>query len=300
MDTVRRLLRIDDIEKMGYTGKGVVVAILDTGIVEHPDLKGKILLFKDFVNKREYIYDDNGHGTHIAGIICGKTFTNYRKNIRINGIAKDTKIVALKVLNNKGVGKEEQVIEGIKWIIDNHEKYKIRIVNISFGTATNSNNDVKMMKYVEMLWDLGLIVVVAAGNNGPDRGSITAPGICRKVITVGVVEDGKKVIVNGRYTSNYSGRGPTYECIRKPDLIAYGNNIVSCNNNFKVKRYTMKSGTSMATPVVTGCVALLLSKNDRISNTEVKKKLVETCRDINLAENIQGAGIINAVDFVLK
>ena len=162
----------------------------------------------------------------------------------------------------------------------------------------NNCSEMRLIKYVEILWQLGLVVVAAAGNNGPDIGSITVPGVSKKIITVGVVEDGKKVNVNGRYTSNYSGRGPTCECIQKPDLIAYGNNIVSCNNNYKLKKYTVKSGTSMATPVVTGCAALLLSKYPELKNIDVKRKMIESCKDVNLPANIQGAGVINPVELL--
>jgi serine protease AprX len=218
--------------------------------------------------------------------------------MNINGIAKGSQLVVLKVLNAKGIGIEDKVIDGIKWIIDNYEKYNIKIVNISFGTIHNNCSEMRLIKYVEILWQLGLVVVAAAGNNGPDIGSITVPGVSKKIITVGVVEDGKKVNVNGRYTSNYSGRGPTCECIQKPDLIAYGNNIVSCNNNYKLKKYTVKSGTSMATPVVTGCVALLLSKYPELKNIDVKRKMIESCKDVNLPANIQGAGVINPVELL--
>lgn len=298
MNTVRKLLKIDYIEEKGIFGQDIVVAILDTGMAEHPDLKGKIILFKDFIGDREKCYDDNGHGTHVAGIIAGESKDRLYGRMNRNGIAKRSQLVVLKVLNAKGIGIEDKVIDGIKWIIDNYEKYNIKIVNISFGTIHNNCSEMRLIKYVEILWQLGLVVVAAAGNNGPDIGSITVPGVSKKIITVGVVEDGKKVNVNGRYTSNYSGRGPTCECIQKPDLIAYGNNIVSCNNNYKLKKYTVKSGTSMATPVVTGCAALLLSKYPELKNIDVKRKMIESCKDVNLPANIQGAGVINPVELL--
>ena len=285
-------------EKSFYTGKGIGVCILDTGIYEHIDFTGRIWTFYDFLDFKRRPYDDNGHGTHVAGIIAGESKDRFYGRMNINGIAKGSQLVVLKVLNAKGIGIEDKVIDGIKWIIDNYEKYNIKIVNISFGTIHNNCSEMRLIKYVEILWQLGLVVVAAAGNNGPDIGSITVPGVSKKIITVGVVEDGKKVNVNGRYTSNYSGRGPTCECIQKPDLIAYGNNIVSCNNNYKLKKYTVKSGTSMATPVVTGCAALLLSKYPELKNIDVKRKMIESCKDVNLPANIQGAGVINPVELL--
>ena len=126
MNTVRKLLKIDYIEEKGIFGQDIVVAILDTGMAEHPDLKGKIILFKDFIGDREKCYDDNGHGTHVAGIIAGESKDRLYGRMNINGIAKRSQLVVLKVLNAKGIGIEDKVIDGIKWIIDNYEKYNIK------------------------------------------------------------------------------------------------------------------------------------------------------------------------------
>jgi serine protease AprX len=118
-----------------------------------------------------------------------------------------------------------------------------------------------MVEGIEQLWDSGMVVVAAAGNSGPKPGSVTAPGVSRKVITVGAFDE-----VRFR-----SGRGPTKECVVKPEVLVRGTNIVSCSNI--QGRYAMKSGTSMAAPIVSGAVAKLLQKNPTLTPGAVKLKI---------------------------
>ena len=292
MKKVRDDLNIDRIHESGITGEGVVVAVLDSGVVPHPDFDKRIIYFKDFINGKMFPYDDEGHGTHVSGIICG---SGKMSNGIMRGVAPKAKIVSLKVLNTKGIGKEEYVIEGLHWIVDNGKKYGIRVVNISFGTmGNNQNENQKLLDEVELLWDLGYVVVAAAGNNGPGPSSISTPGDCKKIITVGADNDNLKMIVNGKVTYNYSGRGPTKQCILKPDIVAPANGIFSCCNLWQKKYfYVAKSGTSMATPIVTGAVCLMLSKNPFLTNVHCKKILKETAEDLKMDRNRQGWGKIN-------
>lgn len=163
----------------------------------------------------------------------------------------------------------------------------------------------KLVHGVNKLWDNGIAVCVAAGNNGPEPQSITTPGISRKVITVGASDDSETVEVMGNITSDYSGRGPTKECICKPDLVAPGSNIWSCRaigkNVFSSVKamYVKKSGTSMSTPIVSGCVALVLSKNPKLNNNEVKMILLGGTKDLGHKRSRQGRGLIQ-VDKVLS
>ena len=292
MNRVRRLLEIDRLQKMGVQGEGITVAVLDSGIEAHPDFSNRILMFKDFVNRKNIIYDDEGHGTHVAGIIAsdGGFYGGKYK-----GIAPKANLVSLKVLNQKGIGKEEDVIEAVRWIIDNGKKYGIRVVNISFGAIRREREDnIRLLKAVELLWDLGYVVVASAGNNGPAVNSILTPGDSKKIITVGAANDNVRMTVGGREKIHYSGRGPTIECIQKPDLVAPANRIYSCCHLWRQHYYYIsKSGTSMATPIVTGIVALLLSKNPGLSNLACKRLLKETATDLNLEGNRQGWGMVN-------
>ena len=209
-------------------GHGVTTAVLDTGISPHPDLKGRIVAFGDMLYGKKRMYDDNSHGTHVAGIIAG---SGGLSSGLYAGIAPASQIVAVKVLDQKGEGKIRFLIEGIKAILRNRDKWQIRIVNISIGTLPHQGDEEEMelMRWVDRLWDEGLVVVTAAGNFGPRSGTVTIPGISKKVITVGASDDGNQKDRYGKVGTNYSGRGPTSECVCKPDLVAPGSYIRSCN-----------------------------------------------------------------------
>ena len=276
-------------------GHGVTTAVLDTGISPHPDLKGRIVAFGDMLYGKKRMYDDNSHGTHVAGIIAG---SGGLSSGLYAGIAPASQIVAVKVLDQKGEGKIRFLIEGIKAILRNRDKWQIRIVNISIGTLPHQGDEEEMelMRWVDRLWDEGLVVVTAAGNFGPRSGTVTIPGISKKVITVGASDDGNQKDRYGKVGTNYSGRGPTSECVCKPDLVAPGSYIRSCNGFSQKKNqkaYSVKSGTSMSAPVVSGAVALLLSKYPDMKNVEVKLRLLRSADDMGKDPNIQGRGLLN-------
>ena len=276
-------------------GHGVTTAVLDTGISPHPDLKGRIVAFGNMLYGKKRMYDDNSHGTHVAGIIAG---SGGLSSGLYAGIAPASQIVAVKVLDQKGEGKIRFLIEGIKAILRNRDKWQIRIVNISIGTLPHQGDEEEMelMRWVDRLWDEGLVVVTAAGNFGPRSGTVTIPGISKKVITVGASDDGNQKDRYGKVGTNYSGRGPTSECVCKPDLVAPGSYIRSCNGFSQKKNqkaYSVKSGTSMSAPVVSGAVALLLSKYPDMKNVEVKLRLLMSADDMGKDPNIQGRGLLN-------
>ncbi len=277
----------DDIIKEGYLGQGVCVAVLDTGIAPHPEFKQQILAFHDALQGYSLPYDDSGHGTHVCGIIAGNR----------NGMAPKAKLLVWKILDKKGDGKVDNIMTAFRWILENQDKYNIRIVNISAGMGEKSDarDEERIINGVEAIWDAGMVVVAAAGNKGPGAGTITTPGVSKKIITVGSLP-------NGGNKKQYSGRGPTKECVCKPDLIAPGTNIYSCNATFGKGNgvaYVAKSGTSMATPVVSGAIANLLSKYPNMSNIEVKLRLRESCTDMHLPRNQQGWGLLN-VESLMK
>ena len=270
----------------GFTGKGVCVAVVDTGIFLHKDIKSnRIVEFKDFVKKRKFMYDDCGHGTHVAGIIGGSGVASLG---RYTGIAPEADFLVIKALDNNGNGRLSVVLESLQWLINNGKKYNVRVVNISIGSSLKPENEEqsKLLKIVDRLWDEGFVVCAAAGNNGPGEMSVAAPGVSPKVITVGFVSD----------TNHYSGRGPTKSCIVKPEVVAPGVNIISCNNT--KTGYIAKSGTSMATPIVSGAVALLLSKYPKLSNKDVKIRIFERAKDLGLPRNIQGWGSMDLKRFL--
>lgn len=275
-------------KKTKYTGKGIGVAVLDTGIYPHVDFSGRIWAFRDFISGRRTPYDDNSHGTHVSGIIGGD---GTGSGGRITGIAPGCGLIVLKVLDQMGNGRKEDVLKAFAWISEHKLRYGIRIVNISVGTTCRTVKDHRMLiRGVEKLWDEGMVVVAAAGNQGPRPGSITAPGSSRKIITVGCSDmlTGKEAI---------SGRGPTFECICKPDIVAPGSHIMSCAPGLD-NGYGRKSGTSMSTPLVSGACALMLEKNPFLSNMEIKMKLMESAQDLGLPKNLQGWGKFDLVHFM--
>lgn len=275
-------------EKSFYTGKGIGVCILDTGIYEHIDFTGRIWAFYDFLAFKRRPYDDNGHGTHVAGLVAGDGTASMGK---YRGAAPGCGIISLKVLDRYGTGSQDDVLRALRWIRENRQQYRIRVVNISVGTTCNSKrNHARLLESVEQLWDEGVVVVTAAGNQGPRPGSITAPGSSKKVITVGSSD-----LLEGR--SAISGRGPTAECVCKPDIVAPGNKIMSCVSG-KPYSYGVKSGTSMSTPLVTGAIACALEKNPALTNTDIKTMLMNSAEDMGLPQNLQGWGKFNRRKFL--
>lgn len=275
-------------EKSFYIGKGIGVCILDTGIYEHIDFTGRIWAFYDFLAFKRRPYDDNGHGTHVAGLVAGDGTASMGK---YRGAAPGCGIISLKVLDRYGTGSQDDVLRALRWIRENRQQYRIRVVNISVGTTCNSKrNHARLLESVEQLWDEGVVVVTAAGNQGPRPGSITAPGSSKKVITVGSSD-----LLEGR--SAISGRGPTAECVCKPDIVAPGNKIMSCVPG-KPYSYGVKSGTSMSTPLVTGAIACALEKNPALTNTDIKTMLMNSAEDMGLPQNLQGWGKFNRRKFL--
>lgn len=274
----------------GLTGKGVGVAVLDTGCFPHEDFSGRIAAFRDLIGGRREPYDDNGHGTHVCGIIAGNGCAAGGEHC---GLAPCAHLIPVKVLDRRGSGFASDVHAGLRWVRENQERYQIRIVNISVGSFSRRNmgENSALVRSVNDAWDAGLVVVVAAGNMGPKTGTITTPGISRKVITVGCSDDDKEVTVMGSRMIDYSGRGPTGSCVCKPDIVAPGASIISCSN--KNGRYTSKSGTSMATPYVSGALALLLEQHPELSNRDVKLWLRERAVDLGLPHNQQGWGLLD-------
>lgn len=292
------------------TGKGIGVAVLDTGIYRHPDLEGRIVAFKDFVGKKTAAYDDNGHGTHCAGDIASdgsKSDSLYR------GTAPGCNLIGVKVLNSLGSGSLSTVIQGIQWCIDNKERYGIRVISMSLGsTASQPYQDDPVCLAVEQAWEQGIVVCVAAGNEGPEARTIASPGIDPTVITVGALDDKNSNDFKDYTVAEFSSRGPTVDNLTKPDVLCPGANIISlrspdstldkANKSSRVENdYFSLSGTSMATPICAGAVALMLEANGKLEPDEVKKILMENAKPLPDATKFdQGSGLVNVKESVIK
>lgn len=272
----------------------VGVAVIDTGIYRHVDFDSRIIGFKDFINGKTNPYDDSGHGTHVSGIIAGSGKASRGK---YKGIAPEAAIIAVKVLDAAGNGRIANVINGARWILKVKDYYNIKVVNISFGTTMENQEDEaeELISAIDNLWNEGIAVVAAAGNSGPEKYSVTAPGICRSIITVGAYDD--KSFGDGKSNDKkyYSGRGPTRECIMKPEVVVAGSNIVACSN--RKNAYAVKSGTSMAAPIVSGAIARLLGERT-LTPKEIKKRLMHCCKKIDIPANQQGWGMLDVIRFI--
>jgi serine protease AprX len=180
----------------------------------------------------------------------------------------------------------------LEYLMERRKRYGIRIVNLSVGTLPEAGQAEKdeLVRAVERVWDAGLVVVAAAGNNGPDPMSITTPGISRKVITVGSSEKDKR-LENGRIARGASSRGPTPFCVCKPDILAPGRGVLSCRNGRN--GYIEKTGTSMSTAVVSGAAALLLEKKPWLTPAEVKLAFYQSAVDMGWEKNRQGWGMLD-------
>ncbi len=298
MNRVRKQVKCDEnIQRKIATDK-IAVAILDTGIGWHPDFGDRVIAFADFVNGRLASYDDSGHGTHVAGCVGG---SGYASRGVYRGMAPDCRFCVGKILDRNGEGCIESMYHGLLWVLENHERYHIRVLNVSLGIGTSGDKE-HMEELVEMLdaaWEKGIVVVCAAGNNGPKEGTISPLGCSRRVITVGCHEGGY-FGARKDLCENYSGRGSRNMLYRKPDLVAPGTDIMSCNLQWKGNRrfgyrnaYIKKSGTSMATPIVAGAAALFLQKYPQTDNEQVKRKMIYSANDIGDSWNKQGWGMLD-------
>ncbi|GAB6136125.1 S8 family serine peptidase [Thermococcus prieurii] len=286
-----------EVWNVGYNGNGIVVAVIDTGIdASHPDLKGKVVGWKDLVNGKDYPYDDNGHGTHVSGIIAS---TGAASNGKYRGVAPGAKLVGVKVLNAEGSGSVSTIIAGVDWVIKNKDKYHIKVINLSLGSSQSSDGTDALSQEVDKAWEDGIVVCVAAGNSGPDTYTIGSPAAAPDVITVGAVDKNDVI-------TSFSSRGPTADGRLKPEVVAPGNWIISdraagteLTNELVGQYYVAASGTSMATPHVSGAVALLRQAHPDWSPDKIKYVLEITADVVapsQIAGVAYGAGRINVYE----
>lgn len=298
MNRVRNQVNCNDNIQRSITTDQITVAILDTGIGRHPDFGDRVVAFADFVNGHQSGYDDSGHGTHVAGCVGGDGYASHGV---YKGMAPSCRLCIGKVLDRNGEGCIESMRRGLIWVLENRTRYRIRVLNVSLGIGASGEAE-RMGELVELLdkaWELGIVVVCAAGNNGPREGTISPLGCSRKVITVGCHEGGY-FGARKDLCENFSGRGNRSVLYRKPDVVAPGTDIVSCNVSWKGNRnngyrnaYTKKSGTSMATPIISGAAALCLQKFPRMNNEELKRKMIYSAHDMGDDWNKQGWGMLD-------
>ncbi len=275
------------------TADPIKVAIIDTGInLSHPDLKANIKGGFSAVNYTKSYNDDNGHGTHVAGIVAALD-----NSFGVVGVGPKIDLYAVKVLNRNGSGYLSDIIEGLDWVIQQKKTYGGDwVINMSFGTPTYSQTFAEAIKRVA---DSGIIQVAAAGNSGPNDNTVLYPAKFDEVIAVSAIDKDGNI-------ASWSSRGP------EVDLCAPGVDIYS---TYKKSSYQTLSGTSMAAPHVAGVAALLLSQKEKCqylldditgcSPQEVQKRLEETAEQLSTdpiwgKDNLFGSGLVDAEAAVLK
>jgi serine protease AprX len=298
------------------TGIGVAVidsGVNPVADVAVPVLKtSRIVYSQNFDPSANTTSDLYGHGTHVAGIIAGNGANSSCSNcdITFRGIAPNASIVNLRVLDSNGSATDSTAIAAIQQAISLKSKYNIRVINLSLGRGVFESSTLDpLCQAVEQAWKAGIVVVVAAGNYGRDNsnnnygyGTITAPGNDPYVITVGAMKTMGTATRADDLIATYSSKGPTMlDQIIKPDLVAPGNLVISdlasttatlyqtypqnvlpisyyttSNNQNASSNYYILSGTSMATPMVSGAAALLLQQNPLLTPDQVKARLMKT------------------------
>lgn len=277
-----RQINAPDIWKSGEKGEGTVVAILDTGIdTTHPDLRDRIIDGRNFTSEgdRDDITDLNGHGTHVAGTIAA-----IENNSGVVGVAPETKLLICKVLNRQGSGGYKGITDAIKWATKwkgpNGER--VRVMNMSLG---GPYNDSSQYRAILDACSQGIVICVASGNEGDaDESSMeySYPANFNECVTVAACDEKKKL---AEFSSN------SYQV----DVISAGVDVLS---TYPTKKYAVLSGTSMATPHVSGALALIINRGERyfqrtLTESEIYALLVQCCCSLGYKPTSEGHGIID-------
>lgn len=319
-----RVAGIEALHRQGITGKGVTVAVIDSGLWEHDALvrdtggKSRLLARYDALSNREdaEVVDESGHGTHISSIIVNSdpTTVNGRPTGTYKGVAPDANLVVVKVLDRDGLAHVLEIVRAIQWVVDHREEYGVRVLNLSFAqTPRWPFWEDPVNQAVMVAWDQGIAVVAAAGNEGPDEGTIGSPGNLPGIITVGAVTD--SWTPNTRdddYIPDFSSRGPTPTGYVKPDIVALGGHMTGLIHpesaiaqdqpeDILATGEFVSTGTSQASALVAGILALLVQLEPDISPNQLKCKLITSAepainRDGKLAYSPfqQGFGYVTA------
>ncbi|MEV0095873.1 S8 family serine peptidase [Streptomyces sp. NPDC050738] len=274
----------------GYDGKGVKVAVVDTGVyADHPDLAGKVIAAKNFSTSPDNV-DHQGHGTHVASTIAG---SGAKSGGKYKGVAPGASIIAAKVLDDTGSGDESDIISGIDWAVEQGAD----VVNMSLGGPDTADTDPLEATVDHYSETDGVLFAIAAGNEGPGASTVGSPGSAQSALTVGAVDSGDKM-------ADFSSRGPRIgDGAIKPDVTAPGVDITAASSPGSViagevgenpEGYVTISGTSMATPHVAGSAALLKQQHPDWKAAQLKGVLTASTKDTGFAAYDQGSGRIQA------
>ncbi|MFD3581674.1 S8 family serine peptidase [Streptomyces sp. NPDC058683] len=272
----------------GYTGKGVTVAVLDTGAdLTHPDLAGRVDATQSFIDGED-VADRNGHGTHTTSTVGGSGAASDGKE---RGVAPGATLAVGKVLSDQGSGSESQIIAGMEWAArDVHA----RVISMSLGSTEPSDGTDPMAQALNTLSaETGALFVVAAGNTGAPS-SIGSPGAADAALTVGAVDADDQA-------AYFTSAGPRYgDNALKPDLSAPGVDILAARSRLTSGSgyYTSMSGTSMATPHIAGAAALLAEEHPDWMGAQLKDALMSTSERLDASAYVLGAGRVDVPDAI--
>ena len=266
-------------------GKGVAVAVVDSGVYRTRDLGKRVRASINFNAGYHNSVDRYGHGTFVAGIIAGSGWQSGNKYI---GVAPRADVLNVRVSDDEGMATESDVVNGLQWVLDNKDQYNIRVVNLSLNSSVaQSYHTSPLDAACEILWFNGIVVVAAAGNNGTN--TLFPPGNDPFVITVGATDDAATLSTSDDEVASFSAYGTTESGFAKPDLVAPGKNIIGLlpesdklsiglahSSNRVDKTYFKMSGTSVSAPMVSGAVALLLQDEPNLNPDQVKYRLMAT------------------------
>ncbi len=266
-------------------GQGITVAVVDSGIVKTKDLQGKLIDAVNFSSGSHTSSDAYGHGTFVAGVLAGTGKSSAGKYM---GIAPKAGLINVRVSDADGMATEADVVSGLQWISQNKDRYNIRVVNLSLNSSmAQSYHTSPMCAAVEVLWFSGITVVVSAGNNGTSN--LFPPANDPFVITVGATNDRGTRSLADDTVSGFSAYGTVDSGVNKPDLVAPGTNIIALlpqHSRTQISRehpanrvnaqYFRMSGTSVAAPMVSGAVSLLLQREPNLTPDQVKYRLKAT------------------------
>lgn len=278
-------------EKLAFLenkGFGTTIAIIDTGVAPHYDLVrpyNRIIAFQDLINDRTLPYDDDGHGTHVAGIAAGNGYAAGSDPL-FCGTAPMANIAAIKALDETGSGSASDILAAMQWIADHQEEYRIRVVNLSLGIVPDTESPLDPLALgTAALASRGITVVTAAGNSGPAPCTVTSPGISPFAVTVGSCTKGGEI-------AEFSSRGPTASGLHKPDLVAPGVDILSLDSS-SCKGYFAQSGTSMSCPYAAGVIACMYTENPKLTPRQIQKLLPSMLTPLRgLSRDSQGRGAL--------